>query len=131
MRGLVPRIQAKKKHWIAGTSLDKPGDDEGEVVRYDRNALSFGDLLGKSGISLPRVISISFFLIADIASLRGAIIRIAPQNLVAVAKSMGRTVAGSMNLDARTGGITPATGRSSVVVLIGDGAGRILEAMEK
>jgi len=39
MRGLVPRIQAKKKHWIAGTSLDKPGDDEGEVVRYDRNAL--------------------------------------------------------------------------------------------
>ena len=38
MRGLVPRIQAKKP-WIAGTSPDKPGDDEGEVVRYDRNAL--------------------------------------------------------------------------------------------
>ena len=44
MRGLVPRIQAKKKHWIAGTSLDKPGDDEGEVVRYDRNALLIAEL---------------------------------------------------------------------------------------
>jgi hypothetical protein len=36
----------------------------------------------------PLVVSISFFLIADIDSPRGGVIRVAPQNLVSLAKSL-------------------------------------------
>jgi hypothetical protein len=39
-------------------------------------------------IVLPLVVSISFFLIADIDSPRGGLIRVSPQNLVSLTKSM-------------------------------------------
>jgi hypothetical protein len=42
---------------------------------------------------LPLVISISFFLIADIDSPRGGLIRVAPQNLIDVAQSMHASIA--------------------------------------
>jgi hypothetical protein len=42
---------------------------------------------------LPLVISISFFLIADIDSPRGGLIRVGPQNLIDVARSMHTSVA--------------------------------------
>jgi hypothetical protein len=37
---------------------------------------------------LPLVVSISFFLIADIDSLHGGVIRVSPQNLVSVSQSL-------------------------------------------
>jgi len=37
---------------------------------------------------LPLVVSISFFLIADIDSPRGGLIRVSPQNLAALAESL-------------------------------------------
>jgi hypothetical protein len=37
---------------------------------------------------LPLVVSISFFLIADIDSPRGGVIRVSPQNLLALAESL-------------------------------------------
>jgi hypothetical protein len=37
---------------------------------------------------LPLVVSISFFLIADIDSPRGGVIRVEPKNLVALAQSL-------------------------------------------
>jgi hypothetical protein len=37
---------------------------------------------------LPLVVSISFFLIADIDSPRGGLIRVLPQNLIALSQSM-------------------------------------------
>jgi hypothetical protein len=37
---------------------------------------------------LPLVVSISFFLIADIDSPRGGIIRIEPQNLISLSQSL-------------------------------------------
>ena len=39
-------------------------------------------------IALPVIISIPLFLIADIDSPRGGIIRVLPQNLISVTKSM-------------------------------------------
>ena len=39
-------------------------------------------------IILPVIVSISFFLIADIDSPRGGVIRVLPQNLIAVFQAM-------------------------------------------
>lgn len=39
---------------------------------------------------LPLVVSMSFFLIADIDSPRGGVIRVNPQNLTALAESLRR-----------------------------------------
>jgi len=41
---------------------------------------------------LPAIVSISFFLIADIDSPRGGLIHVKPQNLISVAESLGRRV---------------------------------------
>ncbi len=48
--------------------------------RFDREALLF--------IAIPFVVSISFFLIADIDSPRGGIIRVHPQNLASLSQSL-------------------------------------------
>ena len=40
-------------------------------------------------VVLPLVVSISFFLIADIDSPRGGVIRVQPRNLVSLAQSLG------------------------------------------
>jgi hypothetical protein len=39
---------------------------------------------------MPFIVSISFFLIADIDSPRGGVIRVLPQNLVALSQSLNR-----------------------------------------
>jgi hypothetical protein len=46
-------------------------------------------------IILPLIVSVSFFLIADIDSPRGGIIRVIPQNLIAVFQSMNSALAES------------------------------------
>jgi hypothetical protein len=40
---------------------------------------------------LPLIISMAFFLIADLDSPRGGIIHVRPQNLLAVLQSLGRS----------------------------------------
>jgi hypothetical protein len=45
--------------------------------------------------ALPVVLSISFFLIADIDSPRGGLIRLKPENLIDVAQSIRASVAAS------------------------------------
>jgi len=41
-------------------------------------------------VVLPLVVSISFFLIADIDSPRGGVIRVHPQNLASLSQSLGQ-----------------------------------------
>lgn len=48
---------------------------------------------------MPLVVSLSFFLIADIDSPRGGVIRVQPENLISLAESMGAPSAGGVQTD--------------------------------
>jgi hypothetical protein len=49
-----------------------------------------GDSAGKLALVLPLLISFAFLLIADIDAPRHGLIRVNPQNLASLAKSLGR-----------------------------------------
>src|SRR5262245_20493509 len=55
------------------------------LIGYDARAITAG---GVRLLVLPAVVSISFFLIADIDSPRGGVIRVKPQNLVSLTESL-------------------------------------------
>lgn len=58
------------------------------VNRYDQHGVRDAKAVGVLLLILPLVVSISFFLIADVDSPRAGVIRVQPENLQSLAESL-------------------------------------------